>query len=297
MKEIGIIGVGLMGHGIAKNVVKNGWKLNFLKHPGNQPTTDIEAEGAVGWLNAYDMAVKCDAIILCVTGSAQVEDVLVGSGRVLDALQPNKIIIDCSTAIPSSTIKLAKRVEEKGARFVDAPMTRTPKEAEQGRLNLLVGGDIELVSSLRKLFSSFAENVFHAGGTGAGHQLKLLHNFVSLGTVSLIAEAIACGAKGGVSMDALVECLQKGGGSGVALDRLSPFIASGATEQLQFTLANACKDLDYYNAMAKDLDARNAIAGSVHKTFELLVERGKGGSFVPEQITLLQQYGANISLI
>ncbi|WP_018326063.1 NAD(P)-dependent oxidoreductase, partial [Rhizobium giardinii] len=195
MERIGLVGVGLMGHGIAKNLVSKGWRLNYLLHPGNQPTDDIDSFGAVGWSSLTEMAGACDVIILCVTGSPQVEDVLVGSGQLLEALGPGHIVIDCSTAVPSSTIALAAKVEAKGAKFVDSPMTRTPKEAEEGRLNLLVGGDAGIVERLRPIFSSFAENVFYAGGISSGHQLKLLHNFVSLGTVTLITEAVACAAR------------------------------------------------------------------------------------------------------
>lgn len=287
-QRVGLIGVGLMGHGIAKNIALKQGPLSYLRHPGNQPTQDLDAAGAQGRDSIGELAANSDVIVLCVTGSPEVEDILVGAGKLLDALRPGMIVIDCSTANPMSTVALAAKVTEKGAHFIDAAMTRTPKEAEEGRLNLLVGGEPELVAKVKPLLSTFAENIFEAGGTGTGHQLKLLHNFVSLGSVTLIAEAAACAAKGGVSMDALVECLAKGGGSGAALERLRGFIADGDPSALRFTIANAAKDLSYYRQFANDMNSASRVADGVANTLDDLVQRGHGAAFVPEQVKLLQ---------
>mgnify|MGYP003625177484 CR=1 FL=1 len=200
--KVGLIGVGLMGHGIAKNIVTKGWELSFLDQVGNQSTTDLLELGAKPYDKAVDLAAASDVLVLCVTGSPQVEDVLTGSGAVLDGLRPGSIVIDCSTAIPSSTRALAAKVGDKGSDFVDAAMTRTPKEAEEGRLNLLVGGKEESITRIRSLLESFAENIFIAGDVGSGHQLKLIHNIISMGTIALIAEVAACAIQDGMDTTA-----------------------------------------------------------------------------------------------
>ena len=114
-----------------------------------------------------------------------------------------------------------------GGRFLDSPMTRTPKEAAEGRLNLLVGGDAALLEECRPLLQCFAENISHMGPVGAGHSMKLLHNYVSLGMVTLLSEAAACAARNQVSPEAFVDVLAKGGGGGIALERLKPFLLAG----------------------------------------------------------------------
>ena len=288
-QRIGLIGVGLMGHGIGSNIVGKGWPLSYLRHPGNQPTQDIDAAGAKGVDSVVELAAESDIMVLCVTGSPQVEDILIGSGQLLQALRPGMIIIDCSTANPISTVELAAKVEEKGGHFIDAAMTRTPKEAAEGRLNLLVGGTPELIEQVKPLLSAFAENIFEAGPVSTGHQLKLLHNFVSLGSMTLIAEAAACAAKGGVSMDALVDCLAKGGGSGAALERLRPFILEADNSALRFSIANAAKDLSYYRQYADDMKSAHKVADSVSDTLNRLVDQGHGSAYVPEQVWLLQE--------
>jgi len=267
-KNIGMIGIGMMGHGIATNIAKHGYPLAVLEHAGNQPLDALKATGARSFTRAADLAAQSDIVILVLTGSPQVEAVLTGEGGVLQGLRPGSIVIDCSTAIPASTLRMAQAVQAAGSRFLDTPMTRTPKEAAEGRLNLLVGGDAALLEECRPLLSCFAENILHAGPVGAGHGMKLLHNFVSLGTVALIAEAAACAGQHGVAPEMFVEILAKGGGGGVALERLRPYLTAKDTSSLRFSIANASKDLGYYNTMAGDAGAHRDIAAAVLQTLQ-----------------------------
>ncbi|SFV13797.1 3-hydroxyisobutyrate dehydrogenase [Methylobacterium sp. 174MFSha1.1] len=281
-QSVGIVGVGLMGHGIALNVARKGWPLGYLDHPGNQPTDDLDALGATRHADRASLARASEVVILCVTGTPQVEDVLLGEGGLLSALKPGTVVIDCSTAVPASTARVAAAVREAGGRFLDAPMTRTPKEAAEGRLNLLVGAEPDLFEAMKPLLSAFAENIFHAGHeAGAGHTLKLLHNYVSLGTVTLIAEAAASAGRAGIAPEVLVDVLRKGGGHGAALDRLSPYLLEGDSSPMRFSIANARKDLSYYVAMAETLGAAHAVADGVLADLDGLVEAGHGNDHLP----------------
>ncbi|MEI4487466.1 NAD(P)-dependent oxidoreductase [Frigidibacter sp. MR17.14] len=286
MNRIGMVGIGLMGHGIAKNILGRGFALSFLDHPGNQPVDDLLAAGAARVDGVEALAADCDVLLLCVTGSPQVEEVL---GRVLPVLRAGTFVIDCSTAIPASTEALAAKVAAAGGRFLDAAMTRTPKEAEEGRLNLLIGGAPEDLAVVEPLLAAFSENRFHAGGPGAGHRLKLLHNFVSLGTATLLAEAAASAAEGGIAPEVLVDCLKRGGGYGAALDRLSPFILTGDVSSMRFSNANGLKDIGYYRRMVADLGTRDDVARGVLAAYERLIEEGNGERLVPEQVALFRR--------
>jgi 3-hydroxyisobutyrate dehydrogenase-like beta-hydroxyacid dehydrogenase len=218
-------------------------------------------------------------IILCVTGSPQVEAVLTGAGGVLAGLRPGTVVVDCSTAVPGSTLRMAARVVEAGGRFVDAPMTRSVKEAHEGRLNLLVGAHEATFEEIRPLLACFAENITRVGGTGAGHTMKLLHNYVSLGSVALISEAAACAKRSGVDLDVFVDVLAKGGGGGAALERVKPFLQSGETSGLTFHMSNALKDLSYYVDMTKEASCAHPIADAVRSTYSKAVELG--GAQIP----------------
>jgi 3-hydroxyisobutyrate dehydrogenase-like beta-hydroxyacid dehydrogenase len=261
MRKIGMVGIGMMGHGIATNVLKKGYQLALFEHPGNQPLDALKAGGAVSFSNAAELAAWSHTVILVLTGSPQVEAVLTGADGVLAGLRPGSTVIDCSTAIPASSA--------------------------EGRLNLLVGGDATVLDDCRPLLQCFAENITHVGSVGAGHSMKLLHNYVSLGMVTLLAEAAACAQGSGVAPEAFVDVLARGGGGGIALERLKPYLLARDPSGLRFSIANARKDLDYYNTMAADAGAARDIAAAVLATLEDALASGGSDALVPELVSLL----------
>jgi 3-hydroxyisobutyrate dehydrogenase-like beta-hydroxyacid dehydrogenase len=277
-----------MGQGIALNLARKGWRLTVLDHPGNQPLDDLRALGVDTAATAIDLAARVQVLMLCVTGSLQVESVLLGPQGALAALRPGAVVIDCSTSIPASTQAVAQAVQAAGGRFLDAPMTRTPKEAREGRLNLLVGGDAQLLQECLPLLQCFAENITHVGPAGSGHRMKLLHNYVSLGSVALLAEAAACALDAGMQPQVFVDVLAQGGGAGVALDRLAPYLLEGDPSALRFAMANAFKDMGYYGTMAQDGQAARGIAQAVYDSYAIGVAKGGGQALVPELVALLR---------
>jgi 3-hydroxyisobutyrate dehydrogenase-like beta-hydroxyacid dehydrogenase len=287
--RVGFIGIGLMGHGMARNLAKDGFPLTFLDHPGNQPVDDLRSLGAESAGSAAAVTQCSDVVFICVTGSPQVRDVVFGAGGVLEGLGPGKTVVDCSTVEPATSRQVAAAVSERGAQFLDAPLTRTPKEAEAGRLNVMVGGDEEVLAPLRPLFDSFAENVYHAGATGAGHTLKLLHNYVSLGNCVLLAEAVVCARAGGVDSDTLLEVLASGGGGSTALQRLSPYILEGDDGNFRFSISNCRKDLTYYTAMANDFEVPAIAAQAIQQVFALANALAGDDRPVPRLIDLLAE--------
>ncbi|MBZ9558775.1 MULTISPECIES: NAD(P)-dependent oxidoreductase [unclassified Modicisalibacter] len=287
--RVGMVGIGLMGHGIATSLLRHGHSLCFLDHPGNQPVDDLLGKGAVIKRSAREVAGSSEVVILCVTGTPQVESVLFEPGGVLEGLADGTIVIDCSTAIPRSTIAIAERVAAGGGRFLDAAMTRTPKEAAEGRLNLIVGSPDELFRDIRPLLESFAEHITHGGPVGSGHKLKLLHNYVSLGFTAVLAEATAASRHAGIADDVLLEVLGNGGGGGVVLERLRPFIAADDPSGFRFSLANTLKDIGYYNAMAEDAKAPHSVAGAIETLYREVNDQGHGDRLAPELIRILEK--------
>lgn len=286
IRQVGLIGVGLMGHGIACSLLRAGHHVSFLEHPGNQPVEDLLAAGATALSSGKAVAQSAEVVILCVTGSPQVEAVLFEPNGVLEGLKPNGVVVDCSTALPSSTAHVAAKVVKAGGRFMDAAMTRTPKEAAEGRLNLIVGAPKALFDDMHPLLEAFAENIAYAGEVGAGHTLKLLHNFVSLGFSAVLAEATAASRKAGIGADALLEVLGAGGGGGVVLERLRPYIANNDPSGFRFSVANASKDLGYYHTMTHDLAVEGSIAAAVRDLYQSVEEQQLS---IPEVIGVLER--------
>ncbi|MFN5882045.1 MAG: NAD(P)-dependent oxidoreductase [Burkholderiales bacterium] len=285
--RLGLIGVGLMGIGIASNVVRKGYALTVLAHAGNQPLDELTSHGVKVVDTAAQVARHSDILLICVTGSAQVEAVLTGEQGALAGLRPGAIVIDCSTSLPQTSTSMAAATQAIGGQFIDAAMTRTPVEAMQGRLNLLVGGPIETLEAVRPVLACFAENITHTGPVGSGHQMKLLHNFVSLGTVTLIAEAAACARAAGLDSGVFTDILSRGGAGGTALERIKPYLLHDDPTGLRFSLANALKDISYYTDMVTQMGGASAVAQGVRSNLQTACERGDPQGLVPELVARL----------
>ena len=285
--NLGLIGVGLMGLGIATNLVRKGHSLTVMAHAGNQPLDELTTHGVKVVDTAAQVARHSDILLICVTGSAQVEAVLTGEQGALAGLRPGAIVIDCSTSLPQTSTSMAAATQAIGGQFIDAAMTRTPVEAMQGRLNLLVGGPIETLEAVRPVLACFAENITHTGPVGSGHQMKLLHNFVSLGTVTLIAEAAACARAAGLDSGVFTDILSRGGAGGTALERIKPYLLHDDPTGLRFSLANALKDISYYTDMVTQMGGASAVAQGVRSNLQIACERGDPQGLVPELVARL----------
>jgi 3-hydroxyisobutyrate dehydrogenase-like beta-hydroxyacid dehydrogenase len=286
-RRLGMVGIGVMGHGIAATLASRGHPLAFLEYPGNQPVDDLLAAGARPVPTLADLASDADVVILCVTGSPEVEAVLLGGDGVVDHLRPGTIVIDHSTAIPASTVRVAEAVAKAGGRFLDAPMTGTPKDAEAGTLNLLVGGDAALFAEVEPLLQEYARRIVYAGPVSAGHRLKLLHNFVSMGFAAVLAEAVACADRAGVDLGLFVDVLANGGGKSTMLERMRPYVETHDTTAYRFSIGNAAKDLRYYSAFAEELHAARTTAAAVARVFAEAADTGHARETVPELVTIL----------
>jgi 3-hydroxyisobutyrate dehydrogenase-like beta-hydroxyacid dehydrogenase len=265
--KIGFIGLGLMGHGMAKNIIANGFPLTVVAHRNRKPLEDIVLRGAREAKSAAELARDTDIVFLCVTGTPQVEAIVYGTDGLLGAAREGLIVVDTSTAEPASTTAIRADFVSKGAEFVDAPLARTPKEAEEGRLNTMVGAEPALFARLEPVLRAYCENVIHAGPPGHGHTLKLINNFLAMSIATATAEAAATAAKAGVSLAKLHELVSAGAvSSGVFQLTLGKMLESGDLSGLKFTLVNAMKDLRYYTHLAESLPTPAIVGEAVHQS-------------------------------
>jgi 3-hydroxyisobutyrate dehydrogenase-like beta-hydroxyacid dehydrogenase len=290
MERIGFIGVGLMGHGIAKNILARGYPLTVMGHRSRQPVDDLVSRGAKEAADMAGLVGSSDILFLCVTGSEQVEALVFGDDGILGYLKAGQVLVDTTTASPVSTAKVAEAVSGKGASFVDAPLTRTPKEAEEGRLNVMLGGDADTISRVRPIIETFAENIYLAGPQGAGHALKILHQYVAMANSLVFAEAVASAQAAQVDLETFCEVLVTGGGDSKALQRIRPYALQGDDSLAQFSLVNALKDLNYFTEMLSDLPVSSVTAEAVRATFERAVENGFKNAPIPHLLDAVGGY-------
>jgi 3-hydroxyisobutyrate dehydrogenase-like beta-hydroxyacid dehydrogenase len=285
MKErIGFIGIGLMGHGMAKNLVAKGHPLAFLVHRNRSNIQDLLDAGAKEAKSIKALADGADIVFVCVTGTPQVEANVYGEGGLLAACRSGTTVVDCSTAEPDSTLRIRADFAAKGVEFVDAPLARTPREAEAGKLNTMVGATPAVFAKLKPALECFAENVIHAGPPGAGHKIKLVNNFLALGNACLISEALAAAAKVGLDLEVLYKLISAGGANSNMFQMLVPKALAGDFTGLLFALDNARKDLRYYTHMTETAPVASPIADTMHATLVAAVQLGFGDKYVPSLI-------------
>ena len=289
--RIGFIGVGLMGHGMAKNLITKGHPLVIMGHRNRQPVDHLVSLGATEAKTPKAVAEAVDVLHLCVTGSPQVEALMRGPQGVFAAKRPGLVIVDCSTSNPVSTLQLAKEAQAVGMQFVDAPLSRTPKEAEEGTLDTMVGAPRALFEQLEPIFRCWAGNVVHLGDVGLGHKMKLINNFVAMGYAALFAEAIALSRKAGLSIDQFHSVIGAGRMRSPFYDTFMKYVHGGDPNAHQFTIQNAHKDMRYLASMATEIGAVNPLQSAVRNSFAAMEAAGEGDKYVP----MLADYIAKVN--
>ena len=284
MASIGFIGAsGLMGHGMAKNLQAKGHALAFTVYRKRDRVADLLTAGAVEVDSPAMLARHSDIVFICVTGSPQVEASVLGENGLLAGAREGLVIVDCSTSEPDSTTRLRELAAQKGVTYVDAPLARTPVEAELGKLNVMVGASDAVFAQLKPVLHAFAENVIHVGGPGAGHTIKLLNNFIAQAICTATAEAFAVGQRSGVNLNKLVELVSAGAVNSGLFQAMAKTL-NGDLGGLKFELDNARKDLRYYTHLAESHNVPSVIGEAVHQSLALASALGFGGKYVPSLV-------------
>ncbi len=284
MQRIGFIGIGMMGHGMAKNLLKKGHPLCFLVNRNRSNLADLLELKATEAKTPAELTKNSDIVILCVTGTPQVEANVYGKDGILESCRKGQLVIDCSTAMPESTDRIRADFEKKGVRFVDAPLARTPQHAEEGKLNCMGGADQRTFADVKPVLEKFCENIFHVGGPGAGHKIKLVYNFVAMGHAAITCEALAACAKVGIDREAFYQLVSGGGANSAMFQMVVPKALKGDLTGLLFTLGNAKKDIGYYQQMVAGAPLAGSMGGALHQVLVQANALGLGEKFVPSLI-------------
>jgi 3-hydroxyisobutyrate dehydrogenase-like beta-hydroxyacid dehydrogenase len=274
--RIGFVGLGMMGHGMAKNLVEKGFPLTIIAHRNRKPIEDLLGRGAKEAKSLEELAAASDIVILCVRG-------------LTPGLKAGAYVLDASTADPTSTLALHSELKDKGVTFMDAPLGRTPNEAWEGALDSMVGGSEADFAAMKPVISAYAKNIVHAGPVGAGHTLKLVNNFVALGYAALYAEAMALAGKAGIEPKTLDTWLRGTRMSCGFLDTFMRSAVDGDKDAFRFAVRNALKDLRYAENLANGMNFANPIGNAVKNTFALAVSQGRGEDFVPAIAEVVRQ--------
>ena len=295
--RIGLIGVGMMGHGMAKNLLAKGFPLTFKVNRNRDNLADLIAAGAQEASTNAQCAQSSDIVFICVTGSPQVEEIVYGKDGLLGAGRDGLIVVDTSTAEPASSAKIRADLAAKGIRLIDAPLARTPKEAEEGRLNTMVGAEAEDFKVIEPVLRAFCENIFHVGAPGHGHVLKLVNNMMAMSFAACTAEAFAVAAKAGLDLNKLYQVISAGGvNSGIFQMMATGMLKEGDLTGMKFAIGNAQKDLRYFTHMAEMLPVSTFMGEAAHQTFVQATNLGFGDKLIASMFEAQEQIN-NVKIV
>lgn len=280
--SVGFIGVGLMGHGAARNILeRGGFGLTILGNRNREPVDDLVRRGAREAPNPADVAAVSEVVILCLPSSTEVEAVVYGKNGLMAAMQKGSVLIDATTADPAVSRKIGGELAIRGIDMLDAALGRTPKEAEAGKLSTYVGGDAKVLERVRPILASYADTIVHCGPLGAGTTCKLVNNSIIIGMASLFAEGFVTAAKVGADLNALADVLSAGGADGRMWRMMEPWIRSGDDSHLRGPIRIAAKDIRTYSRMAESAGSSIPILQAVNQMLRLTLNQGHADVFLP----------------
>jgi 3-hydroxyisobutyrate dehydrogenase-like beta-hydroxyacid dehydrogenase len=269
-----------MGQGMAKNIVEKGYPLTVVAHRKRTAVDDLVTRGAVEVSSLAELARSCDVVFLCLTGSPEVAEAV---AEMKPELARGAVMVDCSTSDPTVSLRLAAELAEIGVDFVDAPLSRTPKEAWEGTLDCMVGATDASFARVQPIIATWAAKIVHIGAVGDGHKMKLLNNFISLGYAALYSEALALSRKVGIPVAEFDKVIRGGRMDCGFYQTFMGYALDGNREAHRFTLGNAYKDMRYVESMANAATVATPMASSVKNSFAMAMAQGGDGpeDYVP----------------
>ena len=280
-EAVGFIGVGLMGQGMARNLVDKGFPLTVMGHRNRKPVEELVAAGAKEAKTPRELAAQSTIIFLCVTGSAQVEEVVNGPDGIIAGAKPGTVVVDCSTSDPGSTVRIAAQLGAKGLHLADAPLGGTPAQAALGQLSAMVGASPEVFARIKPACEAWAQKVVHLGPVGDGHKMKLLNNFLSMGYAAIYAEALTLAQKIDITPQTFDSVIRGSRMDCGFYQTFMQYVLERDRNAHKFTLVNALKDVRYLESVANAAGVPNPIGNAVKNSFASAVAAGKGEDYVP----------------
>lgn len=209
MQKVALLGLGIMGRGMAINLMKAGFPVTVWNRTHSK-TDELVSMGASAADTPKRAAEGCDIVILMLADPAAIEAVAYGPDGVIEGLASGSALIDCSTVDPGTSRRLAASAAEKGAGFLDCPVTGSKSAAESGELALMAGGEAATLDKAKPVLDAVSRKVIHAGGVGMGAQLKLCFNLMVGHMAAALAESLVMAEKAGLNPERVMETIGEG---------------------------------------------------------------------------------------
>ncbi|MGQ9549303.1 MAG: NAD(P)-dependent oxidoreductase [Roseiflexus sp.] len=273
-ERVGFIGLGIMGRGMARNILKAGFPLRVWNRTASR-MDELAAEGAGPASSPGDLAFHSDIIITCVSDTPDVEQVLLGEGGVIHGASPGSLVIDMSTISPRATQQIAAQLAERHIHMLDAPVSGGSEGAARGTLSIMVGGDVTQFERALPVFQAMGTTITHLGPTGAGQTTKLVNQILVVGHALAMSEALLFAQAGGVDLRKALEAVAGGAAGSWMLSNRGPQILARDWRP-GFTIDLQQKDIRLVLQEADRLGVPLPGTALIHQLYRTLQARGLG---------------------
>lgn len=266
-QTIGFLGAGLMGRGMVMRLLDAGRDVRIMAHRNRAPIDALISHGAVEEADPASLAGVSEVVIFCLPNADIAAKVL---DQILPSSRPGMLVIDCTTSHPDAVVELSETAAEKDVLYAEAPLTGGVAQAEAGTLGAILGAAEDVAEKARAVLEPCCSAIEHMGPVGMGATTKLISNFLSLGTATLVMEAMRGARDHGVDWEKFYRLACQGSGHSMSLDRIAPAAIAGRHDGYVFSLENTIKDLGYIETLLR----QNGDAGRLASLLLDIVKEG-----------------------
>jgi 2-hydroxy-3-oxopropionate reductase len=285
-RTVGLIGLGIMGLPMAKNLLNAGYAL-VVHDVDREPVEELVGLGAAQASSPKEVASQSDVVITMLPDSPDVELVALGQDGVMEGIRPGSIYVDMSTISPTVAVKTAEAGAKRGVKVLDAPVSGGDVGAQKGTLSIMVGGDEDTFEEVLPIFQVLGKNIVLCGGNGAGQTVKACNQILVAITIEGVAEALVLAAKAGVDPAKVVQVLSGGLARCGVLENRGQRIVNRDFEP-GFRCRLHYKDLRIAVAAGQDYDVALPVTGLVHEMFKQMELSGRGDLDHSGLVTLIE---------
>ena len=287
-KQIGFIGLGVMGKPMAKNLLKAGYSL-CVYDIVQEPVKELVASGAKAARSAKEVGEKAEIVITIVPSSKEVKEVYLNEDGVLAGIKPGSIIVDMSTIDPIVSQEVAAAAQKKNVEMLDGPVSGGQGGAIEGTLTIMVGGKEEIFRQCQDIFAAMGKNIYYCGPVGSGEISKIVNNMVLAICMQATCEGMILGTKAGVQPKTLFEIISKSSGQNWALNTYMPQKAFKGDFEPGFMVDLMYKDLGLAQNLASAYKVPILFGAEVRQIFEMARVAGKGRKDFSAILTTLEE--------
>lgn len=270
--KVGLIGLGAMGLGMARNVAKAGLLTGVYNRTQAKAQALAAELGVIAYPTPQLLAADVDIVLLCVSAD---QDVLAVIDGITDAVRPGTIVVDMSTVSSVTAQQASAKLVEKHVAFLDAPVSGGVEGAKNGTLAMMVGGDEQALAQARPILAVMASRIVYMGPSGAGQATKAVNQIIGAGINQAVTEALAFAAAQQLPLDKVIEVISGGASGNWFLQHRGPTMTKGVFAP-GFKLALHHKDLKICQRMAVQTGALSTIIDMTLNDYEQLMAQGYG---------------------